>query len=191
MLLITWLLPRRLKRDRSGATAVEFALISPALILMFIGIIEFGLVLTAQAILDNATFAASRVGKTGYSTTTSTQDQLVLAAVKKAASDYLDPAKITLTSKSYADYGDIGQPEPFTDTNKNGVRDPGESYTDVNGNGTYDKDQGRSGVGATAQIVVYTATYDWPIITPLAKSLIGSSGIVKINSKIVVKNEPY
>lgn len=187
----TQALPWRFIRRQSGATAVEFALISPALILMVVGIVEFGLLRTAQAILDNAAFAASRVGKTGYSTPTSTQAQLILAAVRKASSGYLDPSKITLTSKAYTDYGSIGKPEPFTDANKNGVWDAGEAFTDVNGNRAYDKDQGANGTGTSAQIVVYDATYNWLLITPIVKSLIGTKGVVKVNAKIVVKNEPF
>lgn len=34
--------------------------------------------------------------------------------------------------------GNGAGPEPFTDSNGNGVRDSGESFTDINGNGTFD-----------------------------------------------------
>ncbi len=181
----------RLKRDERGVTVVEFALIAPVLMMMIVGLCEFGLLLTAQTILDNSIFAASRAGKTGYSTSTSTQSQLILAAIRKATADYLDPAKISLTSKAYSDYGSIGKPEPFTDTNSNGVRDAGEPFTDVNGNGTYDKDQGASGYGSSGQIVVYEANYDWTLMTPFVKRFVGTNGIVRVTSRIVVKNEPY
>jgi Flp pilus assembly protein TadG len=184
-------LPRRLRLDTRGMTAVEFGLIAPPLFLMLIGMVELGLMSAAQAVMDNAAFSASRVGKTGYAEAGKTQDVAVAAAIKNAASGYLDPGKITVASKAYADYGDIGQPEPFTDTDKNGKRDPGEPYTDVNGNGAYDADQGKAGLGASAQIVVYTATYDWALVTPMIDKLIGDQGVVKLTSEIVVKNEPY
>ncbi|MDR4306631.1 pilus assembly protein [Chelatococcus sambhunathii] len=182
---------KRFSRAASGATIVEFALIAPVLMLMIVGLVELGLLLTARTILDNATFSAARVGKTGYSTATRSQSQLILDAVRKGSSGFLDPAKIALTSKAYTDYGNIGQPEPFTDTNKNGVRDAGEAFTDVNGNGSYDKDQGAAGPGASAQIVVYEASYDWNLFTPFVKRFIGTNGVVKLTSRIVVKNEPY
>ncbi|HEY0293186.1 MAG TPA: TadE/TadG family type IV pilus assembly protein [Hansschlegelia sp.] len=172
-------------------TVVEFALIAPVLITFIMGIVELGLMVTAQNILDNASFSASRVGKTGYSASGSTQAQTITAAVNKAASTLLDPAKITVTSLAYADYGDIGQPEPFTDKNSNGKWDVGESFTDVNGNGKWDADQGASGYGASAQIVVYTATYSWKLFTPLLGKVIGVKGVVPLKSRIVVKNEPY
>ncbi len=182
---------RRFRSGCGGTTIVEFALIAPVLMFMIVGIIELGLLLTAQTILDNAAFAASRAGKTGYSTSSSTQSQLILAAVRKATADYLDPSKITLNSKAYSDYGSIGKPEPFTDSNNNGVRDAGEAFTDVNGNGTYDKDQGASGYGSSGQIVVYEANYDWSLVTPYVKRFVGTNGVVRVTSRIVVKNEPY
>ena len=176
---------------QNGATVVEFGLIAPVLMLFIMGVVELGLLLTAQTILDNAAFAASRVGKTGYSTATSTQQSLILAAVRKAASGYLDPSRLSMTSKAYSDYGNVGQPEPFTDKNNNGVWNSGESYTDVNGNGSWDKDQGTSGNGASGQIVVYTVTYDWRLFTPMLSKLIGTNGVVALSSRIVVKNEPF
>lgn len=184
-------LSRRLQRDAAGVTAIEFGLIAPPLFLMVIGIVELGLMMGAQAIMDNAVFSAGRVGKTGFKEAGKTQDEAVAAAIRIAASQYIDPAKITVVSKAYADFGNIGQPEPFTDTNKNGKRDSGESFTDVNGNGSYDLDQGAAGLGQTAQIVVYTATYNWAFVTPMIGKLIGKDGVLPLKSEIVVKNEPY
>ena len=182
---------RRFPPATKGATAVEFAIIGPILILLVIGIVELGLLLAARTLLDNAAFAASRVGKTGYSASGQTQAQTISAAVGKAVSRYLDTSKLTLTSKAYSDYGDIGKPEPYTDLNKNGKWDSGESYTDVNGNGSWDSDQGRTGAGDAGQIVLYTITYNWPLVTPWLKGLVGTGGVFPISTKIVVKNEPF
>ncbi|MHA1221536.1 MAG: TadE/TadG family type IV pilus assembly protein [Candidatus Heimdallarchaeota archaeon] len=49
-------------RDQNGATAVEFALILPLLILLIFGIIEFGLLLYDQQILTNACREGARAG---------------------------------------------------------------------------------------------------------------------------------
>lgn len=51
---------RRLGADRSGATAVEFALVSPALILCLIGVFNLGLALYSGAAVRNAVQRASR-----------------------------------------------------------------------------------------------------------------------------------
>lgn len=177
--------------DRNGATAVEFGIIGPIFILMIIGIVELGLLLAAQTLLDNAAFSASRAGKTGYADTGSTQEATIAAAVVKASSGLLKQDRLALASSAYADYSNVGQPEPFTDRNLNGKWDSGESFTDVNGNGRWDSDQGRSGLGTAGQIVVYTITYRWPLFTPWLKSMVGVGGIYTLTTRIVVKNEPF
>ncbi len=48
-------------------------------------------------------------------------------------------------------------PEPFTDTNGNGVWDPGEPFTDVNGNGIYDANNPNDFVEAI--IISHVSTY--------------------------------
>lgn len=182
---------RRFRRDAEGVTIVEFAFIGPVLMIIIMGIVEIGLMMGAQGMLDNVAFMASRVGKTGYSNSGSTQAATISAAVTKAASGYLDPSKIVITSQSYLDYDKIGQPEPFTDLNANGKRDPLEPYTDVNGNGAYDTDQGQAGYGATGSVTLYTITYNWDLRSPFINKFIGTNGKVALKSRIVVKNEPF
>lgn len=180
----------RFKRDADGVTVVEFGLIAPVLVLLVMGVVEMGLMMTGQAVLDNAAFIASRTGKTGYADSDKTQAKTIAAAIQKAAASFLDSSKITVTSTAYSDY-DSMQPEPFTDTNNNGVRDSTESYTDVNKNGVYDKNDGTTGYGASGQVVLYTATYNWTVFTPLLKKLVGTNGVVPLKARVVVKNEPY
>ena len=182
---------RKLHLNTDGATAVEFGIIGPVFILMIIGIIELGLLMAAQTLLDNAAFSASRAGKTGYADAGSSQEATIAAAVTKASSGFLKQDRMTLTSSAYADYSNVGQPEPFTDRNANGKWDTGEAYTDVNGNGRWDADQGKAGTGNAGQIVVYTVTYRWPLFTVWLKSMIGSGGIYTLTTRIVVKNEPF
>lgn len=180
----------RFQRDARGVTMVEFGIIAPFLMLLIIGIVELGLMMAGQAVLDNAAFVASRTGKTGYADKDKTQTKMITEAIQKAAAAFLDPAKITVTSTAYSDY-DSMQPEPFTDTNKNGVWDTGEPYTDVNKNGSYDKNAGASGYGGSGQVVLYTASYDWRLVTPMIGKLVGKNNIVQLKTRVVVKNEPY
>ena len=49
-------------RSESGASAVEFALLLPVLMLILFGIIEFGLALHRQSILTNASREGARLG---------------------------------------------------------------------------------------------------------------------------------
>ena len=49
-------------RSESGASAVEFALLLPVLMMILFGIIEFGLALYQQAVLTNASREGARLG---------------------------------------------------------------------------------------------------------------------------------
>jgi Flp pilus assembly protein TadG len=51
-----------IRRSESGASAVEFALLLPLLMMVLFGIIEFGFALYRQAILTNASREGARLG---------------------------------------------------------------------------------------------------------------------------------
>ena len=49
-------------RNKRGASAVEFALVLPILILLFIGIVDFGLLIYDKQVITNATRVGARAG---------------------------------------------------------------------------------------------------------------------------------
>ena len=51
-----------MRKDQRGASAVEFAIILPLLVVFMFGIIEFGLVLYDKAVVTNASREAARAG---------------------------------------------------------------------------------------------------------------------------------
>jgi Flp pilus assembly protein TadG len=177
--------------DTEGATAVEFALVAPVVLLFTIGIIEVSLMMLSQNIMESATFVASRLGKTGYTEGGATREETIMQAVEDSASGLLDTSRITITSLSYDQFGDVGRPEPFVDANANGQRDDGENFTDVNGNGAYDNDMGSGDAGESGDVVVYTVSYPWHINTPIMSAVIGTNGIFSLTARTVVKNEPF
>lgn len=179
------------RRGERGATALEFAMIAPFYFLLLIGIIETSMVMFAQHVLENASATASRTGKTGYVSPTKTQQQTIMAAVDRMAGFLMDKNKIAVSSLAYKSFSGIGTGEQFVDANMNNHWDPGENYTDSNGNGQYDSDIGTTGYGTAGDIVVYTITYPWPIMTPAMKHFLGEDGILNLRSRIVVKNEPF
>jgi Flp pilus assembly protein TadG len=56
---------RRLVRNREGVTAIEFAFVGPPFFLLLLGILELGLTLTTQSVLDGAARDAARLIRTG------------------------------------------------------------------------------------------------------------------------------
>lgn len=182
---------RKLRRRQDGVTTLEFSLVAPTVMLLAMGTVEVGLAMYAQNVMEGATFAASRLGKTGYTQEGSSQEQLIRDILGQRAGMLLDMDKVELTSIAYDQFDQIGQPEPFIDANENGIRDVGENYTDVNGNGEYDSDMGTGGFGNAEQVVVYTVSYPWPVFTPLIGQFIGSDGHVNLLARTVVRNEPF
>ena len=187
---------RRYRNCQDGATAVEFAFIAPILFLLVMGIVESGMIMSAQNTLESATYIASRTGRTGFTETGKTQEETIMDALEERASLFLNSShasidKMVVETRTYAGFDEINEPEPFVDANANGVRDDGENFTDINGNGVWDEDRAGSGYGGSGEIVVYTVTYPWPLFTPLVGKFIGTDGIFTLSSRAVVKNEPF
>jgi len=75
-------------RSESGASAVEFALLLPVLMMVLFGIIEFGLALYRQSILTNASREGARLG------IVQSVPAITNAQINAAIDNYLTPAGI-------------------------------------------------------------------------------------------------
>jgi hypothetical protein len=180
--------PARLARCTRGATALEFALVLPVLLLTTVGTIEMAIVLFIGSSMEAAVFEASRFGITGGEAGV-TREERVLDIVADRTYGLLDMEAVELDTLVYSSFADIGKPEPWTDGNGNGAWDAGEAFTDVNGNATWDADMGAAGLGGPSDIVVYRLSYDWGLVTPMMAEILG--GAVHHVSSIAVRNEPW
>lgn len=177
---------RRLRRDVRGSTIIEFAIITPVMALMMMGLGDLLYQLYAQSVLNGAVQKAARdSGIEGGATNTTAIDAIVQALVKRIAKN----ASFVSTRKSYDSFSEVS-PEPFTDTNGNGLRDAGECFTDENSNGSWDADPGIAGQGGASAVTLYTMTVTYPRLFPVAK-LFGWSSTQTISSATLLKNQPY
>jgi len=80
---------RKRLRSESGASAVEFALLLPVLMMILFGIIEFGMALYRQAILTNASREGARLG------IVQSAPPITTAMIDAAIDTYLTSAGIT------------------------------------------------------------------------------------------------
>ncbi len=94
---------RSCRRNRRGAAAVEFAVVSPVFFLLVFGMIEYGRMVMVQQLLTNAAREGARVGVLDNSTA---------GEVTTAVTNYLTAAKINSptiacnpTNPSSAGYG--------------------------------------------------------------------------------------
>ncbi|NBC37891.1 pilus assembly protein [Novosphingobium sp. FSY-8] len=178
---------RPLACDDSGAALVEFALIAPVLLLLGMGLSELAYEAYMEAVVTGAVQQAGRAG-TIQGATAATVDANVLSVIQRSNARAAFVGGYP-TRKTYADYGYIA-PEPFTDSNSNGVHDAGECFTDVNANGVWDSDPGTSGMGGAGDTVVYTVQVTYPRPFPMA-SWLGWDNLANISVTTILKNQPY
>ncbi len=180
----------RLRRNREGAAAAEFALIAPMVVLVIVGIAEIGTTLFVGALMEGAVREASRYGITGQGG--AGRMQTVRDIIDDTTLGLVDIDVADISTKIYNDFDSIGHGEPYTDDSPaNGAFDPGEAFVDVNGNGQWDTDQGKDGVGDPGEVVVYNIAYDLPLLTGMLTQHFGSAGLIKVKSRIAVRNEPF
>lgn len=179
---------RRLDHDDRGVAALEFGLVAPVLILLIMGTIELSIALFLGISLEQGVLEASRYSITGSTTGGVSREARVLQILQQYTFGLVTLSSSNLTTLVYPSFDDVGEPEPFTDSNGNGSYDAGEPFTDVNGNGQWDSDMGAAGLGGPGDIVVYRVNYDWGFVTRYLEDLIGD---ITLTGSIAVRNEPY
>ncbi|WP_375397899.1 TadE/TadG family type IV pilus assembly protein [uncultured Sphingomonas sp.] len=196
--MITHALLRRLRRDRRGATVIEFAIVAPVMLALLMGIFDLLYQVYAQALLNGALQKAGRDSSIqGGAQNTATIDGTVIGMMTAIMKNPTKACPVAATGaftwcstrKSYAQFANI-KPEDFTDSNGNGKRDAGECFTDINGNKTWDADPGIASQGGANDVTVYSMTVSYPRLFPVY-GLFGWSPNQSISATTVLKNQPY
>jgi Flp pilus assembly protein TadG len=179
------MIARRLGRDESGATVVEFAMVAPVLVTLLLALFDIGYNLYTASVLQGTIQKAARDSSIEGSVTSSLDDKVAVAVHKIAPG-----ATMTFARKSYASFSDIGTPEDFTDVNGNGTCDKGEPFEDANRNGSWDDDRGSSGQGGARDAVLYTVHVSYPRAFPVG-GFLGLSGNHEMETSTVLRNQPF
>lgn len=178
---------RRLRRSEQGNAIVEFALTAPVFLLILMGIFDFSWQIYGKQVLQGAVSKAAR----DATLESSALNQAALdAKVREKVLNVFRNGDVTFERKSYDSYSEVGQPEAFTDSNKNGRYDSGECFEDVNGNSSWDADRGASGNGGAEDVVLYTATLEIERVLPVWRML-GQPQTSRLQATTVLRNQPY
>lgn len=178
---------RRLRRDNRGNAITEFGILAPVMLCLWMGLGDVLYQAYLQSVLNGAVQKAGRdSGVEGGAANTSTIDAKVQTAIRQLARS----ATFSSARRSYDSFTEVA-PEPFTDTNSNGVRDPGECFTDQNANGTWDSDPGTAGQGGANAVTLYTVTVTYPRLFPIWAFVPGFGGTQTISAATLLKNQPY
>lgn len=179
--------PPTLLRDERGATLVEFALLSPVLLLTILGLMDMGYNYYVQAQLQGTIQKAARDATLERAQST-TDD--IDASVAKAVHQLVPAASLAFERSSYTRFTDVAQPEDFSDLDEDGRCDDGEPFEDANGNGRWDEDRGTRGTGGARDAVLYEVTVTYPRAFGIA-GLVGLPNTFTTRSTTVLRNQPW
>ena len=177
---------RRLGRDESGATIVEFAMILPALCVLVLGIFELGYRAYAASVLQGALHEAARMATVGGVTMNQ-----IDARVRTRLSNFANHGTVTTRTTSYYDFSGVRRAEKLLiDTDPVGTYNQGDCWEDTNSNNSWDADRGSSGMGGADDIVRYEVSLAVPNIVPIDRFL-GWANSNTISGETVLRNQPY
>jgi Flp pilus assembly protein TadG len=88
--------PSRLSRGDSGASAVEFALVVPLLLLIVFGIINFGIIFSQQLTINNAVREGARRAVVADPAAPRSCDQIISSVRNQLSGIALDPATVQI-----------------------------------------------------------------------------------------------
>jgi Flp pilus assembly protein TadG len=183
----------RLRDDRKGISAVEFALISPAFLTILLGALDLGHTLYLRAVMQGLIQKTAR--DLGLESGATTAQQNALDTIMRKGIQNLvkvNDSDITITRRFFRDFtkAAASTAEPLVDANANGQCDPGEQYQDTNNNKNWDRDGGDAGQGGAKDSVVYTVQVKYPRLMPLW-GLVGLPRQQTLTASTVLANQPY
>jgi Flp pilus assembly pilin Flp len=179
---------RRLARNISGATAVEFAVVAPVLFLMIMGLFDVAHTQYTNSLVHGEMQRAARqLTLENANSRMQVVDAKVRAQIRQIVPK---SATIEFEKLSHFDFSDIAEPEEVIGGNNDRVCDPGETYLDDNDNGRWDADRGKDGIGGARDAVLYTAIITYPRMFPIS-GMIGVPKDVRLEVSTVLRNQPY
>jgi len=184
---------RRLARDSIGAIAIEMAVIGPLFFLLLLTILDLGLMLANQSLLDGAARDAARLIRTGQVQTASSPisafQTLLCSDMGPVMTSAQCASDIIFEVQSFTSFGSVSFTSCTLNNNQTGT---GTVCSFTPGTG--------------GEIVGVQATYNRPFIIPwVAACLSGGScwtggttggsnpgtGTVQLVSTVIFRNEPF
>lgn len=172
---------RRFGKDISGATAIEFAVVMPMFLLVLGVILETGLMMFTEYVLQTSVQEAARLVRTGQAQ----QSQMTSANFKKAVCKIAKviiacESKVTVYLKASATFTTLSTAASSSMTvgpKPDGTTDPATFQC-----------------GAPNQAVALIATYDWDFTIPFFMKYFGNlknNNTRRMAGFAMFKNEPF
>lgn len=168
---------KQIKGDRSGATAVEFALVAIPFFWLVFATIEIAGVSMAQTSLDAAVTETARTIRTGEAQGNGVTD----ASFKASVCAYLNRMmnldcddNLHIDVRRFADFDAVASPSPIV----GGEIDPGRISFQP---------------GGASEVILVRAFYEWEIMTPVFGEFLANVGPGRrvITTSSLFRNEPF
>ncbi|WP_291841880.1 TadE/TadG family type IV pilus assembly protein [Maricaulis sp.] len=165
----------RFCRARSGATAVEFAMIGAPFFLLLFAMIEIAAVFFTGTVLENAVLEAARKIRTGEAQTGGMSQAGFRQEVCDLISAVADCDNLEIDVQVFEDFDGVDQSSP------------------VDGNGAMDTSNFGWEPGDAGDIVLVRVFYRWSLMTP---NFGGALSNMENNQRLITaatvfRNEPY
>jgi Flp pilus assembly protein TadG len=140
----------RARRNASGVTAIEFALLAPIFLLLLFMVIETGIIFFTQAMLQNAVDDAARLIRTGQAQSQNlSQGQFRDAVCNGVKLIMACNERLQIDVQAYSDFSKANYTAPLQP------------------DGTLAQGQNNYQPGTSGEVVLVRATYTWVVLTPL------------------------
>jgi Flp pilus assembly pilin Flp len=187
---------RSVGNDESGATAIEFGLVTPIFLTLLFATFDFSHTLWAQAQLEGAVEKASRDSTIEMGATVN--DEIVRqgeidSVIEQKMLNIAGNADVDIQRTYFTSFQNAANPvgEALTlDVNGNGECDTGDEYLDENSSGTFESDGIAIGQGSARDVARYDVTVTYPRLFPLT-GFLGIPETVTLNSRTVLTNQPF
>jgi Flp pilus assembly protein TadG len=180
-----------LSQDKEGASAAEFAVVLPLLLLMIMGFMNVGQQFYARSLLEGAIQEAARRSSLESATDAGVStliDESVIQAVKPIVGS---KALFQFNRQAFYNYRIAEtKAEEFSDSNDNGVCDNNEPYEDLDGNSAFSKSITEAGQGGAKDVQIYTVNLEFQRMFPMLEK-VGFNDKIKIQAQTLLKNQPY
>jgi len=163
-----------LLKDRRGAVAIEFAIVSIPFFLLLFAILEMALMFFVAQVLDTATVSASRLIRTGEAKAQNISQSTFKTKVCDGMVNLVDcSSRLYVDVQSYSSFGAYSPTSPL----------------DKDGNITTT----RYTTGNKSEIIVVRSFYAWPVLFDmLSRSMTRlSSGDQLLGAVVAFQTEPF
>jgi Flp pilus assembly protein TadG len=165
---------KRLRRDRDGSSAVEFALVGPLMLIAIFGILEIGLMFFANQYLETATQQSTRLIMTGQVKSSSMTKEQFKQLVCDRAKLMIDCANLYVDAQKYDAFADADFSNPIS----------GGDFVDNT----------KFITGKQGDIVVVRTFYKWPVLLAnfYGYDQSNMNGNMRLlSASAAVRNEPW